>query len=62
VTNRGNNFLFGLGMYFQTGQVFFFVPEWLKGEFVRFWSYSVFGQKYLFVKDASQGFNYLEML
>jgi len=25
--------LFGPGIYFQTGQVFF-VPKWLKGEFV----------------------------
>jgi hypothetical protein len=29
---------------------------------VSFWPHSVFGQKYLFVKDASQGFNYSEVL
>jgi len=40
---------------------YFFVPEWPKGEFVSFWPHSVFGQKYLFVKDASHGFNYSEV-
>jgi hypothetical protein len=29
---------------------------------VSFWPHYVFGQKYLFVKDASQGFNYSEVL
>jgi hypothetical protein len=36
--------VFGLGMYFQTGQVIF-VPEWPKGEFVSilasFWTKSL---------------------
>jgi hypothetical protein len=34
-------FIFGLGMYFQTGQVIF-VPEWPKGEFVSilYWQHS----------------------
>jgi hypothetical protein len=31
---EGVIFIFGPGMYFQTGQVIF-VPEWPKGEFVR---------------------------
>jgi predicted RNA-binding protein with TRAM domain len=37
-------FIFGQGMYFQTGQVIF-VPEWPKGEFVSilasFWTKSL---------------------
>jgi hypothetical protein len=33
VTKMGSIFC-GPGMYFQTGQVFFFVPEWPTGEFV----------------------------
>jgi hypothetical protein len=33
-------FIFGLGMYFQTGQVIF-VPEWPKGEFVSIWTKSL---------------------
>jgi hypothetical protein len=34
-------FIFGLGIYFQTGQVFF-VPEWPNGEFVSisYWQHS----------------------
>jgi hypothetical protein len=34
----------------------------IKIQCVSFWPHSVFGQKYLFVKDASQGFNYSEVL
>jgi hypothetical protein len=44
-------FIFGPGMYFQTGQVIF-VPEWPKGSLLVFWPYSVFGQNHLCVKDA----------
>jgi hypothetical protein len=38
----GSIFCFGPGMYFETGQVFFFVPEWPKGEFVSilYWQHS----------------------
>jgi len=39
---KGGVFLiFGLGMYFQTGQMMF-VPEWPKGEFVNilYWKHS----------------------
>jgi hypothetical protein len=32
-TKRVSIFLFGLGLYFSTGQVIF-IPEWPKGEFV----------------------------
>jgi hypothetical protein len=49
VTKRGNNFYFGPGMYFKTGQVIF-VPEWPKGELLVFWPHSVFGQNHLSVK------------
>jgi hypothetical protein len=40
-TKMGSIFCFGLGMYFQTGQVFF-VPEWSNGEFVSilYWQHS----------------------
>jgi hypothetical protein len=51
VTKRGSNFYFGLGMYFQTGQVIF-VPEWPKGEFVSILASFCFSTKSLKCKDA----------
>jgi hypothetical protein len=41
IQKEGVFFVFGPGMYFQTGQVFF-VPEWPNGEFVSilYWQHS----------------------
>jgi hypothetical protein len=44
-------FIFGLGMYFQTGQVIF-VPEWPKGEFVSILASFCVWTKSLMCKDA----------
>jgi hypothetical protein len=51
VTKRGSNFYFGLGMYFQTGQVIF-VPEWPKGEFVSILALFCVWTKLLMCNDA----------
>jgi hypothetical protein len=44
-------FIFGLGMYFQTGQVIF-VPEWPNGEFVSILALFCVWTKSLMCKDA----------
>jgi hypothetical protein len=51
VTKRGSNFYFGLGMYFQTGQVIF-VPEWRNGEFVSILALFCVWTKSLMCNDA----------
>jgi hypothetical protein len=52
VTKRGSDFIFGPGMYFQTGQVIF-LPEWPKWEFVCILASFCVWSKSLMCKDAA---------